>query len=94
MDDLKSVLGGMLEKNILQKIGEQNESVYVTEETDNLKNAEKNESTKSFESFVNEEFYSVIMNRIILEVNVAVEKALEANSLPAVHDTKITIKVN
>ena len=89
MDDLKSVLNVMLEKNILRKIGEQNESFYVTEETENLKNDETNESTKSLESFINEEFYSVIINRIKLEVNVAVEKALEANSLPAVHDTKI-----
>ena len=89
MDDLKSVLDVMLGKNILQKIGEQNESFYVTEETENLKNDETNESTKSLESFVNEEFYSVIINRIKLEVNVAVEKALEAIPLPAVHDTKI-----
>ena len=69
-----------------------NESFDVTEETDNLKNDEKNESTKSFESFVNEEFYSVIINRIKLEVNVAVAKALEAKSLPAIHDTKINDK--
>ena len=89
MDDLKSVLDVMLEKNIPRKIGEQNESFYVTEETENLKNDETNESTKSLESFINEEFYSVIINRIKLEVNVAVEKALEANSLPAVHDAKI-----
>ena len=31
----------------------------------------------------------MIINRIKLEVNVAVEKALEENSLRAVHDTKI-----
>ena len=77
---------------ILQKIGEQNESFYVTDETENLKNDEKNESTTSLESFVNEEFYSVIINRIKLEVNVAVAKALEANSLPAVNDTNINDK--
>ena len=93
MDNLKSVLNIMLEKNILQRIGEQNESFYVTEETENLKNDETNESSKSIESFVNEEFYSVIINRIKLEVNVAVEKALEANSLPAVQDTKIYDKM-
>ena len=98
MEDLKSVLNGMLEKNILQKIGEQNESFYVTDETDYHKNVEINESTESLESFVNEEFYSVIFNRIKMEVKVAVEKALDVNSLSAGNVTKINeeseIKLN
>ena len=52
-----------------------------------LEQDENNESIKSLESFVNDEFYSVITNRIRLEVNLAVEKALKANILPAVNET-------
>ena len=85
MDDLKSVLEGMNEKNTIKKNGEQNESFFVIEETDVL---EHNENNESLESFVNDEFYSVITNRISLEVNLAVEKALKANILPAVNETK------
>ena len=53
-----------------------------------LEHDKNNESIKSLESFVNDEFYSVITNRIRLEVNLAVEKALKANILPAVNETK------
>ena len=56
MDDLKSVLEGMIEKYTIQKNGEQNESFYVIEETNVLEHDENNESTKSLESFVNDEF--------------------------------------
>ena len=88
MDDLKSALEGMIEKNTINKNGEQNESFYVIEETDVLEHDENNESRKSLESFVNDEFYSLITNRIRLEVNLAVEKALKANILPAVNEAK------
>ena len=59
MDDLKSVLEGMIEKN-----GEQNESFYVIEETNVLEHDENIASTKSLESFINDEFYSVKQNQI------------------------------
>ena len=85
MNDLKSVLDGMIEKNTIKKKGEHNESFDVIDETDVLEHNENDESTKSLESFVNDEFYSVITNRIRLEVNLAVEKALKANILPAVN---------
>ena len=88
MDNLKSVLEGMIEKNTIKKNGEQNESFFVIDETDVLEHDTNNESIKSLESFVNDEFYSVITNRIRLELNLAVEKALNANILPAVNETK------
>ena len=76
-----------MKKNTIKKNGEQNESFYVIDETDVLEQDKNNESTKSLESFVNDEFYSVITNRIRLEVNLVVEKALKANILPAVNET-------
>ena len=63
----------MIENNTIKKTGEQNESFYVIEETDVLEHDENIESSKSLESFVNDEFYSAMTNRIRLEVNLAVE---------------------
>ena len=49
---------------------------FVIEETNVLEQDENNESIKSLESFVNDKFYSIITNRIRLEVYFAVEKEL------------------
>ena len=83
MDELKAVIDDMVEINIIRKSGEQHESFYVIDNN----YEEKNE--KSVETFINDEFYSVIINRIKVEVNIALENALKENSLPAVNQTKI-----
>ena len=91
MEDLKSKLELMLEKNIINNNNEEHESFYVTEEIEVPKSDENEETTNSLESFVDENFYSVLINRIQFEVNIAIEKALGTNMLPAKNET---IKIN
>ena len=54
MENLKSKLELMLEKNIINNNNEEHESFYVTEEIEVPKSDENEETTNSLESFVDD----------------------------------------